>query len=92
MRVGLEFESFDHESQELTQFTTVGNYYSVGWNGSLAMQTYSDQFRAYRKVMHRVLGTKTTTARFNSLQEVEVRRFLMRVLDRPEDLVQHIRT
>ncbi|PYH83308.1 cytochrome P450 [Aspergillus uvarum CBS 121591] len=64
----------------------------VGWNGSLAMQTYSDQFRAYRKVMHRVLGTKTTTARFNSLQEVEVRRFLMRVLDRPEDLVQHIRT
>ncbi|RAL13437.1 cytochrome P450 [Aspergillus homomorphus CBS 101889] len=64
----------------------------VGWNGSLAMQTYSDQFRAYRKVMHRVLGTKTTTARFNSLQEVEVRRFLMRVLDYPEDLIQHIRT
>ncbi|PYH48073.1 cytochrome P450 [Aspergillus saccharolyticus JOP 1030-1] len=64
----------------------------VGWNDALGMQTYSHQFRAYRKVMHRVLGSKHTTARFNSLQEMEVRRFLKRMLDRPEDLIQHIRT
>lgn len=56
------------------------------------MQPYSDRFRTYRKVMHRVLGSKVTAARFNPLQEVEVRRFLLRVLDRPNDLVQHIRT
>lgn len=64
----------------------------VGWEHILAMQTYSDRFRAYRKAMHRVLGSKTAVARFNPLQEVEIRRFLLRVLHRPEDLVQHIRT
>ncbi|KAJ0421285.1 cytochrome P450 [Aspergillus carlsbadensis] len=64
----------------------------VGWEHILAMQTYSDTFRAYRKAMHRVLGTKNVISQFNELQDVEVRRFLLRVLDKPEDLVQHIRT
>ncbi|BCS21176.1 cytochrome P450 [Aspergillus puulaauensis] len=56
------------------------------------MQPYSDTFRAYRKAMHRVLGTKNSVAQFNDLQEVEVRRFLLRVLESPTDLNQHIRT
>ncbi|CEL08495.1 hypothetical protein ASPCAL11644 [Aspergillus calidoustus] len=64
----------------------------VGWEHILAMQTYSDTFRAYRKAMHRVLGTKNVISQFNELQDVEVRRFLLRVLDKPGDLVQHIRT
>ncbi|KAL5040935.1 hypothetical protein BDW71DRAFT_212621 [Aspergillus fruticulosus] len=64
----------------------------VGWEHILAMQPYSDMFRAYRKAMHRVLGTKNVIAQFNELQDVEVRRFLLRVLDKPGDLVQHIRT
>lgn len=64
----------------------------VGWENILAMQTYSDRFRAYRKVIHRVLGSKTVTSRFNALQDIEIRRFLLRVLQQPNDLVQHIRT
>ncbi|KAH8429766.1 cytochrome P450 [Aspergillus melleus] len=64
----------------------------VGWEDILAMQTYSDRFRAYRKVMHRVLGSKAVTSRFNALQDIEIRRFLLRVLQKPNDLVQHIRT
>ncbi len=56
------------------------------------MQPYSDTFRAYRKAMHRVLGSKNAVAQFNDLQEVEVRRFLLRVLQSPTDLNQHIRT
>ncbi|KAL2871204.1 cytochrome P450 [Aspergillus lucknowensis] len=71
---------------------SIGNVHRVGWNDSLAMQTYSDTFRAYRKAMHRVLGTKNAVAQFNDLQDVEVRRFLLRVLERPGDLIQHIRT
>jgi hypothetical protein len=42
--------------------------------------------------MHRVLGTKAVISRFNPLQDVEVRRFLLRVLEKPDDLIQHIRT
>ena len=64
----------------------------VGWEHFLAMQPYSDTFRAYRKAMHRVLGSKNAVAQFNDLQEVEVRRFLLRVLQSPADLNQHIRT
>ncbi|KAL4773894.1 cytochrome P450 [Aspergillus nidulans var. acristatus] len=64
----------------------------VGWEHILAMQPYSDMFRAYRKAMHRVLGTKNVIAQFNELQDVETRRFLLRVLEKPGDLVQHIRT
>ncbi|OJI97944.1 hypothetical protein ASPVEDRAFT_37406 [Aspergillus versicolor CBS 583.65] len=64
----------------------------VGWEDFLAMQPYSDTFRSYRKAMHRVLGTKNAVAQFNQLQEVEVRRLLLRVLQRPADLNQHIRT
>lgn len=70
---------------------STGNF-RVGWEDILAMQTYSDRFRAYRKVMHRVLGSKAVTSRFNSLQDIEIRRFLLRVLQKPNDLVQHIRT
>ncbi|KAL4936814.1 hypothetical protein BDV06DRAFT_233009 [Aspergillus oleicola] len=64
----------------------------VGWEHILAMQPYSDRFRAYRKAIHRVLGTKNSIAQFDYLQDMEVRRFLLRVLEKPRDLVKHIRT
>ncbi|OGM40177.1 O-methylsterigmatocystin oxidoreductase [Aspergillus bombycis] len=64
----------------------------VGWADVLGLQGYSDRFRLYRKVLHRVLGTKALMSRFNPLQDIEVRRFLLRVLQKPDDLIQHIRT
>ncbi|RAL14762.1 cytochrome P450 [Aspergillus homomorphus CBS 101889] len=49
-------------------------------------------FKAYRKSLHREIVSKASSfSRFNSLQEVEVRRFILRLLNRPEDLVGHIR-
>jgi hypothetical protein len=76
----------------LSNLRTMANRHRVGWEHILAMQPYSDMFRAYRKAMHRVLGTKNVIAQFNELQDVETRRFLLRVLEKPGDLVQHIRT
>ncbi|KAL4926236.1 cytochrome P450 [Aspergillus undulatus] len=64
----------------------------VGWEHILAMQPYTDPFRAYRKVMHCVIWPKNTVAQFNALQEVEVRRFLFQVLGKPDGIAQHIRT
>ncbi|PWY89157.1 cytochrome P450 [Aspergillus heteromorphus CBS 117.55] len=64
----------------------------VGWSDILAMQPYNARFRTYRKAMHRVLGSKVSTAQFYPLQDIEVRRFLLRVLESPADLIQHIRT
>ena len=53
---------------------------------------YTDMFRAYRKSILQSLGTKTAVSRFHPLQEVEVRRFALRVLEEPDKLQQHIRT
>lgn len=55
-------------------------------------QVPSNRFRAYRKALHSVMGTKAAVAQFDSLQDTEVRRFLLRVLEKPKDLFQHIRT
>lgn len=64
----------------------------VGWEHILAMQTYSDRFRAYRKAMQPYLGSETAVAQYNSLQETEVHRFLLRVLNDPKKFAEHIQT
>lgn len=64
----------------------------VGWKHILAMQTYSDQFRAYRKAMQPYLGSETAVAQYNGLQETEVHRFLLRVLHEPKKFAEHIQT
>lgn len=38
------------------------------------------------------MGTKAAIARYHSLEEIETRRFLLRVLDTPNKVMQHIRT
>jgi hypothetical protein len=68
------------------------NALRVGWEHGLVTKTYSDEFRAYRKAMHRTLGSKVSVTQFDSVQEAEVRRFLLRVLNDPDGLIQHIRT
>lgn len=47
--------------------------------------------RAYRKSMARIIGSRSAAAQFNDLQEVAVGHFLLKVLDKPEDLIEHIR-
>ncbi|PYH85820.1 cytochrome P450 [Aspergillus uvarum CBS 121591] len=63
----------------------------AGWGDGLVILPYSSRFKAYRKSLHREIGSKASVARFNALQEVEVRRFLFRLINKPEDLVGHIR-
>jgi len=53
---------------------------------------YNNRFREYRKQAHQVLGTTKLVSQFNTLQDIEIRRFLLRVLENPQDLVYHIRT
>ena len=64
----------------------------VGWGKTLVAQEYSDRFRAYRKNIHAILGSKAAVSRFNQLQDVEVRRFLLRTLEEPDKVLHHVRT
>lgn len=56
------------------------------------MQTYSDRFRAYRKAMQPYLGSEQAVAQYNTLQEVESHRFLLRVLKDQKKISEHIQT
>ena len=63
-----------------------------GWEDALSSQMYSDRFRAYRKNIHAILGSKMAVSKFYPMQETEVRRFALRVLETPDNLIQHVRT
>jgi hypothetical protein len=63
----------------------------VGWENSTGLLTYSSSLRTHRKNIHGVIGSKFVISQLHALQDIEVRRFLLRVLENPTDLVQHLR-
>ncbi|TDL20082.1 cytochrome P450 oxidoreductase OrdA-like protein [Rickenella mellea] len=63
-----------------------------GWENSLPLLTYgSPRFRAYRKNLSQIIGTKSAISKFSLLEEEETRTFLKRVMDNPGGLLGHIR-
>lgn len=63
----------------------------VGWDQTLALTQYGDRFREYRRFMHRLIGGRSQVKRFHSLSEMETRKFLNRVLEKPDRVQDHIR-
>ncbi|KAG1823196.1 cytochrome P450 [Suillus variegatus] len=63
----------------------------VDWNGSLALLPYGDRFRQQRKSLHRIIGSRAAVGVYNEIEEVETRRFLKRMLAKPDRLEEHIR-
>lgn len=63
-----------------------------GYESIAICQGYGDNFRRYRKLFHRVLGTKVSAAKFQGVQEVEVRRLLVRTLNDPARWLEHLKT
>ncbi|KAL4798677.1 cytochrome P450 [Aspergillus venezuelensis] len=62
-----------------------------GWGNGSAIIRYSPLVTAGRKNMHREIGTQAAVSRFQGTQDIEVRRFLLRVLNGPSQLAQHAR-
>ncbi|KAG1780027.1 cytochrome P450 [Suillus placidus] len=63
----------------------------VGWKDSLPFLPYGDRFRRYRRNFHRVIGSRAAVDVYNETEEVETRRFLKRVLAKPDQLQEHVR-
>ncbi|KAG1737603.1 cytochrome P450 [Suillus lakei] len=63
----------------------------VGWKDSLGLLPYGDRFRQYRKNIHRIMGNRAALDVYHPVEEIETRRFLKRVLEKPEQLQTHIR-
>ncbi|TDL20071.1 cytochrome P450 [Rickenella mellea] len=62
-----------------------------GWDGALPLLPYGSRFRAYRKNMSQLIGTKSAVSQFARLEAEETRRFLRRVMDNPDGLLWHIK-
>jgi hypothetical protein len=54
--------------------------------------SYNDNLRLQRKLMHMLLGTKAGVDKYSTVQDTEVRWFLLRLLDSPERLFEHLET
>ncbi|KAL7799316.1 cytochrome P450 [Trichoderma afarasin] len=63
-----------------------------GYNRWLAGMDYNDQHRLFRKFIHKQLGTKLLSSQYGDTQDVESRRFLLRILMDPLHLFKHIKT
>lgn len=64
----------------------------VGWNQILVLQRYGHQFRDYRRLMARVLGSRKSVAEFMPVIEEQTSLLLLRLLREPtSDLPTQIR-
>lgn len=62
-----------------------------GFEQGLLNSPFNRRYRSMRTIMQRHLGSSTASAQYHGVQEVAARRFLLRILDSPEDIDQHIR-
>ncbi|KAG1747303.1 cytochrome P450 [Suillus lakei] len=60
------------------------------WKHSLPLLPYGDRFRRYCKNFHRVLGSRAALEVYYPMEEIETRRFLKRVLTKPDQLQEHL--
>lgn len=63
----------------------------VGWDRTLALTPYGERFRAYRRLTHRLFGSRAQTEQYHALEERETKLFLRRVVSEPGDFAKHIR-
>jgi cytochrome P450 len=63
----------------------------VGWNQTLPLAKHGPQFREFRKLIGRLMGTRASMEKFVPLMEKETAKFLVRVTADPSSLVHQIR-
>ncbi|KAI1425062.1 cytochrome protein [Xylaria sp. FL1777] len=88
----LTWELFEKRSLKYSTRPTLTFAESIGWHEGLPLIPYNDKYRLRRKLLHVLMGTKMTVEPYLPLEEVEVRRFLFRILQEPESFLKHIRT
>lgn len=62
-----------------------------GYGAIVLCQNYNADFRRYRKLLHRQLGTKLSAAQFRSDQELAIKQQLVRALNDPDRLFDHFK-
>ncbi|KIJ61617.1 hypothetical protein HYDPIDRAFT_115784 [Hydnomerulius pinastri MD-312] len=77
------------KSSDRPNFVLAGEM--IGWKNTLVMSQYGEQFKEFRKKVHRVIGTRSILEPYYSHVERQGHRFLKRLLDTPLDFEEHVR-
>ncbi|KAF9534995.1 cytochrome P450 [Crepidotus variabilis] len=56
-----------------------------GWKNTLVLLPYADRFRRFRRLFHNLIGNAALVKRFYPAEEIEVRKYLRRLLAKPDD-------
>ncbi|KAG2039206.1 cytochrome P450 [Suillus americanus] len=63
----------------------------MGYGQTLPYLRYGERFRLFRKNCHRIIGSHSALVIYQPMEEMETRRFLKRVLAKPDRLQAHVR-
>jgi hypothetical protein len=63
----------------------------VGYSKTIVLMRYGARFRTFRKYIAQLIGSVNAVERFAQSEELEARRFLKRMLLRPDDLPSNLR-
>ncbi|KAJ5991687.1 hypothetical protein N7451_007411 [Penicillium sp. IBT 35674x] len=64
----------------------------AGWGKLMSSQDNTPLLRTYRRAIKKIIGTRESASKFDSLLESEARRFACRVLRTPGKFIEHNRT
>lgn len=70
-------------------FTIAGDL--VGWSNATPFLQYGDTHRKHRKLFGQYIRAKSSLEAFYPAGEAEVKRFVIKVLKNPDDLIGHCR-
>ncbi|PWY85939.1 cytochrome protein [Aspergillus heteromorphus CBS 117.55] len=63
----------------------------TGWDKTMATVENTHHYAKMRKALHQEIGTKRAFSRFDRMMEVEISRFLLRLLESPEEFRGHLK-
>jgi hypothetical protein len=64
---------------------------AMGWKNTLGFSPYGERFKRYRKLVHQFIGTRSAAEKFAPIMEREIKPFLRRIVEEPEQVQAHIR-
>lgn len=64
---------------------------TMGWDRGLVLCHYGERFRAFRRLLHRFMGTRTAVMQHHDVITRQTHRLLTRLLDSPERFLEHLR-
>ena len=63
----------------------------AGYKGWTVFQMYGQRLKESRKYMHRAIGTRESLKKFNSLFDVEVKKYMKATLRDPDNVQKQVR-